>query len=73
MLSLKPNVVDARGRSCPEPVLMTKKAIETSPSGASILVDNVTARENIKRFAKNKGYEVKVTEDQEGILLVLSK
>ncbi len=73
MLSLKADVVDARGRACPEPVLMTKKAVEANPSGASILVDNTTARENIKRFAKNKGYTVEVTEDQDGILLVLSK
>jgi TusA-related sulfurtransferase len=73
MLSLKANIVDARGRACPEPVLMTKKAVAANPSGASILVDNTTARENIKRFGKNKGYAVDVTEDQEGILLVLSK
>lgn len=73
MLSLKDNIIDARGRSCPEPVLMTKKAVAANPSGASILVDNVTARENIKRFAKNKGYKVEITEDQDGILLVLSK
>jgi TusA-related sulfurtransferase len=52
---------------------MTKKAVAANPSGASILVDNTTARENIKRFGKNKGYAVDVTEDQEGILLVLSK
>lgn len=73
MLSLKDNIIDARGRSCPEPVLMTKKAVAANPSGASILVDNVTASENIKRFAKNKGYKVEITEDQDGILLVLSK
>lgn len=73
MLSLKDNIVDVRGRACPEPVLMTKKAVAANPSGVSILVDNTTARENIKRFAKNKGYNVVVTEDQEGILLALSK
>lgn len=72
-LKLKGNLVDARGRSCPEPVLSTKKAIEASPDGVKVLVDNATARENIKRFAKNSGYNVEVVENDEGILLTLSR
>ncbi|KRQ85800.1 SirA-like protein [Caloramator mitchellensis] len=70
---MKDNIIDARGRACPEPVLLTKKGVEASPNGVKVLVDNVTARENIKRFAKNSGYEVKVEENGEGILLTLSR
>ncbi|NLV77193.1 MAG: preprotein translocase subunit TatB [Tissierellia bacterium] len=59
-----PNVIDARGRSCPEPVIMTKNAMESNPSEPiQVLVDAHVAVENIKRFAKGKGYKVEVEEN----------
>ncbi len=51
--------IDACGRSCPEPVLMTKRGLDESPEGVQVLVDNAIAVENITRFAANKGYSVK--------------
>jgi len=70
---LKANIVDARGRACPEPVLLTKKALELFKEGVDVVVDNVTARENIKRFAKNLGYNVDVKEENGDILLIIRK
>lgn len=70
---MKDNIIDARGRACPEPVLMTKKVIEKNPSGVKVLVDNATARENITRFGINAGYKVDVKQDEEGFILALSK
>lgn len=59
-----PNIVDARGRSCPEPVIMTKNAIDLNPNDPiEVLVDVQVAVENIKRFVINKGYNVNVSED----------
>ena len=58
-------VVDARGRSCPEPVMMTKVALETSSPPIEVLVDNEVAKENVTRFAKSKGFQVKVAEYDE--------
>lgn len=52
------NTIDARGRSCPEPVIMTKNATESNPKNLEILVDTPVAVENITRFATNKGYTV---------------
>ncbi len=46
-------IVDARGCSCPQPVLMTKKALEIE-NEIKVLVDNNTAKENVSRFAQNK-------------------
>jgi len=66
-------MIDARGRSCPEPVLMTKKAVEKNPSGVEVMVDNTAARENIKRFGKNAGYNVEVKQDGENYILTLSR
>lgn len=55
-------IVDARGRSCPEPVVMTKAALETGGPPLEVLVDNEVARENVSRFAQSRGYQVTVTE-----------
>ncbi len=35
--------IDARGFSCPQPVLMSKKGLEESPCGIEVLVDNNAA------------------------------
>ena len=53
-------VVDARGHSCPEPVLMTKKALAQQSGRLQVLVDNQVAVDNIIRFAQNKGLAVRV-------------
>ena len=65
--------VDARGLSCPEPVIMTKKALASKDSSYEILVDNVTAKENVTRFATHQGYKVAVTEQGNDYLLTLTK
>ena len=46
--------VDARGLSCPEPVLLSKAAIEGVGGGTviKVLVDTVTSRENVTRMAQ---------------------
>lgn len=65
--------IDARGLSCPEPVIMTKKALQSKENRYEILVDNVTAKENVTRFASHQGYQVSVTETSEDYLLTLTK
>lgn len=51
------NTLDARGYSCPEPVIMTKKAVEKGLP-LTVLVDSMTPVNNITRFAVNAGYKV---------------
>ena len=44
--------VDARGLSCPEPVLLAKQAIDSLDTGTiEVIVDTVTSRENVSRMA----------------------
>lgn len=66
-------VVDARGCACPEPVLKTKKAIAAGASALTVLVDNNTAVENVKRFAASKGYQVEAAADGADFHLTLKK
>jgi TusA-related sulfurtransferase len=66
--------VDARGLLCPEPVLMTKRVLDTVDSGTvRVIVSNNAARENVSRLAENKGWRIEVAEQGEDILLVLQK
>ncbi|WP_416197466.1 MAG: TusA-related sulfurtransferase [Sporanaerobacter sp.] len=65
--------IDVRGMSCPQPVLMTKKAIENRPEGIDILVDNNTAKNNITRFLKNLGYKLEFKNEEDGTLIVVRK
>jgi selenium metabolism protein YedF len=44
--------VDARGLACPEPVIATKKALESISEGTvTVIVDNLVAKENVVKFA----------------------
>lgn len=52
--------IDARGLSCPQPVLLTKKSLADNPGEICILVDNTTAQNNVGRFLKNCGYTVTI-------------
>ncbi len=51
--------VDARGLSCPQPVLMTLDEIKTgNTSEIEILVDTETSKENVSRAATSQGWKV---------------
>lgn len=65
--------IDARGLSCPEPVIMTKNAMASKEAAYEVLVDNVTAKENVSRFARHQGYQVQVKEQGEDFLLQITK
>ena len=55
--------IDARGLACPQPVLMTKKALEEMDSGIlEVLVDNKAASENVARFVTNAGCGIDIEE-----------
>ena len=64
--------IDARGLSCPIPVVKTKKAIEKNPgSEIAVLVDNQVAKENVLMLALDKGYSVNQEKLDDGFRLVL--
>ena len=65
--------IDARGLSCPEPVIRTKNALASGENVYTVMVDNVTAKENVSRFAMHQGYQVSVKEDGEDFILTLEK
>lgn len=48
--------IDARGKACPTPVIMTKNAVAENPDKVEVTVDNPEALSNVIRFLKSKGY-----------------
>jgi selenium metabolism protein YedF len=60
--------VDARGLPCPQPVIMTRKALQESDE-ATIIVDNETAQQNVTRMAQKAGYTVQAEHRNDGIYL----
>jgi tRNA 2-thiouridine synthesizing protein A len=54
--------VDARGFSCPQPVIMTRNAIKAGEFPLEVLVETVTSRENVRRAAEKLGCRVEVEE-----------
>lgn len=61
--------IDTCGTSCPQPVLMTKNALEKSPGLIEVIVDNNTSKTNVKKFLISKGYSVEI-ETQDDISVV---
>ncbi len=52
--------IDARGLSCPQPVMLAAEAVTKGALPIEVLVDTVTARENVFRMAKSKGLQVRI-------------
>jgi TusA-related sulfurtransferase len=67
--------VDARGLSCPQPVIMTMAKIKELGTGEfTVLVDTDTSKENVSRAASSKGWDVKdVQPDGDGYRVTLKK
>ena len=67
-------MIDARGQSCPIPVVMVQQEVRRSdPSTLDVLVDSRVCVENISRFAALKGYRVTVREDGGDYAMTLEK
>jgi selenium metabolism protein YedF len=64
-------VVDARGLSCPQPVILTRNAMRESDAVTTI-VDNETARQNVTRMAEKAGATVQVEQKADGTYLHVS-
>jgi selenium metabolism protein YedF len=58
--------IDCRGQACPAPVIATKRALEASPSGICVLLDDGAPRENVTRFAQTRGLTVTETPNGTG-------
>lgn len=65
--------VDARGLSCPQPVILTRRAIDGGEFPIEVLVETVTSRENVRRMAQKAGCTVGIEEMNDEFKLLISK
>lgn len=63
-----PRHLDARGLACPQPVILTRKALaEGGFDLLEVLVDNPASRDNVVRFARHTGCEAESTDEPGGL------
>lgn len=67
-----PKIVDARGLACPQPVILTKKALE-DVDNVTTIVDNDAAVENVLRLASDQGCKLSIEKKGESIYLHMAK
>ena len=71
---METKTVDARGLSCPEPIVETKKVLDKISGGrVEVLVDTVTSRENVLRFGRNAGWQGSFEESEGFFKVILEK
>ena len=66
-------IIDARGLSCPEPVIMLRQAMATKEKSYQIIVDNHASKENTMRYAEHQGYKTDITENEGEYTLTFTK
>jgi tRNA 2-thiouridine synthesizing protein A len=67
------NRIDTCGTSCPQPVLMTKKALKDNTKEIEILVDNNTSKSNVEKFLNSKGFNTTIENNTEETFIVKAK
>ena len=54
--------VDARGLSCPEPIMLTAQALDGATEPVKVLVSEPHQKMNVEKLAKTKGKKTTSTE-----------
>lgn len=65
--------IDTSGTSCPQPVLMTKKALTDSTDTIEVIVDNNTSKTNVTKFLTSQGFSVSIVEGNENYTIKAEK
>ncbi len=67
------HIIDARGLSCPQPVVLVRKAISEGIASFEVMVSSDVARENVLRTLKNSGMNADVSNDGDDIIINATK
>ncbi len=68
------NVIDARGLSCPEPVVRARQAmLQSTASELTVVVSEQVSAENIQRMATTSGWQVAIAREADEIWLLLTR
>ena len=67
------NVIDARKLNCPQPLILTKNALESGLDEILVLVDNDTAKQNVLKYSNKMGYKAEVSDNNGDIGIKINK
>ncbi len=65
--------IDARGLSCPQPVVMTQKIIGEGATEFEVLVNTVVSKENVLRCLSKNGYKADVREEGDDFIIAATR
>ena len=67
--------IDARGLSCPQPVIMTLNKLKNATTNEiTILVDTDTSKENVTRAAQSQNWKIKdLSSDTDSYKIIIVK
>ncbi|MDD4357214.1 MAG: sulfurtransferase TusA family protein [Smithellaceae bacterium] len=65
--------VDARGLSCPQPVVLVDRAIAEGSMDIEVLVDNEVSCENVQRISTKRGFKTQVRHEGSDIIINATK
>ena len=63
--------VDARGLSCPEPIMLTAEALKNASGPVKVLVSEPHQKTNVEKLAKDRGKKTKTKEIETGFEIVM--
>ena len=63
--------VDARGLSCPEPLMLTAEALKGASEPVKVLVTEPHQRMNVEKYAKDHGRKAVSEETEDGFAVVI--
>ena len=65
--------IDARGLSCPQPVILTQKAIKSGSTDFKVTVDSEVSKENVIRCVENSKLSAQVAADGDTFIISVSR
>lgn len=65
--------IDARGLSCPQPVVMTQKAIGNGANEFEVLVNTVVSKENVMRLLNKNGFKTEIKEQGDDFIITAKR
>lgn len=63
--------VDARGLSCPEPIMLTAEALKDTNGAVKVLVSEPHQRTNVEKLAKDRGKKTTTKETDTGFEIII--
>ena len=67
------NIIDARKLNCPQPLILTKNAMEEGLNEITVIVDNDIAKQNIIKYCNKMGYQSEINNEKEDIYININK